>query len=108
MLDAEATQRVVDRATDVTVYELDLTIEGAVQATKPEDIGPALSALYGVTVDAIKRAERATGLIEQIGEQDMDATLVRDEEGVQPHAVMSLDSTIRFSAQEFNPYNAPA
>ncbi len=104
MLDAESTQRVVDRADGATLYALDVPIEGYVSAATPAATGPALSALYAAVWRAAKAAE-AVQVIDEVIESDMEAALV-SEKGAAPHAMFSFTVELRFGARDDDPLAA--
>ncbi len=89
LLDAESTQRVIDRAGEVTLYALDVQIEGYVSTATPAVTGPALSALYTVTWRAAKSAETKVPAIDEVIEGEMESALVR-EDGAAPYAMFAL------------------
>ncbi len=105
LLDAESTQRVVDRAEGASLYALDVPIEGYVSAATPAATGPALSALYAAVWRAARAAQSAVQVIDEVLEGDMDAALV-SEEGVAPHAMFALTVEIRFGARDDDPLAA--
>ena len=105
LLDAESTQRVVDRAGEATIYAIDVQIEGYVSAATPAETGPALSALYAATWRAAKSAETNVPAIEEIIEGEMETTLVR-EEGIAPYAMFALSIELRFGALGDDPSTA--
>lgn len=104
-VDADGSQRVIDRATGVTVYGVDVAIEGYVAADVPAETGPALSELYANAVQAAKAAEASVAAIFEVLEADLDATLIV-EEGVKPHAFFRLTIEIRFATAAGNPFIA--
>ena len=101
--DADSSQRVAERAADVTIYALTVTLEGYVSAAAAGDVGPALSDLYARSWAAAKGAERSVEAIDEILEGDLDATIV-DEEGTAPHAMFVFDVEIRFATTPDNPF----
>jgi len=105
LLDAESTQRVVDRAGEATLYALDVALEGYVSAATPAETGPALSALYAATWRAAKSTETKVSAIDEIIEGDMETTLVR-EEGIAPYAMFALSIELRFGALSDDPSTA--
>jgi len=105
LLDAESTQRVVERAGEATLYALDVTIEGYVSAATPAATGPALSALYAATWRAVKSAETKVPAIDEVIEGEMESTLVR-EDGAAPYAMFALSIELRFGAIQDDPFTA--
>jgi len=105
LLDAESTQRVIDRAGEATLYAVDLEIEGYVSASTPAETGPALSALYAATWRAAKGAETKVPAIDEVIEGDMETTLVR-EDGAAPYAMFALSIELRFGALHDDPFMA--
>ena len=105
LLDAESTQRVVERAGEATLYALDVTIEGYVSAATTAATGPALSALYAATWRAAKSAQAAVPAIDEVIEGDMETTLVR-EEGIAPFAMFALSVELRFGVLSDDPSTA--
>ena len=102
-VDAESTQRVVERAAGVTVYALELTVEGYVSASLPAETGPALSDLYARAWQAAKGAEAAVAAIFEVREGETTTALVR-EDGVAPHAVFALTVALGFGARPDDPF----
>jgi len=101
--DADSSQRVAQRAADVTIYALTVTLEGYVSAAAAGDVGPALSDLYARAWAAAKGAEGSVAAIDEILEGDLDATIV-DEEGTAPHAMFVFDVELRFATTPDNPF----
>ena len=104
-VDADGSQRVIDRAAGVTVYGADVIIEGYVAAGVPAETGPALSDLYANAVQAAKGAEGSVAEIFEILEGDVDATLIV-EKGTKPHAFFRLTVEVRFSTVAGDPFTA--
>lgn len=104
-VDAESTQRVLDRADGITVYALALTVEGYVAAAVPAETGPALSDLYARAWTAAKSVEVSVPEIFEVLEGDLETTLVRDD-GVAPHGFFALEVEIRFGAVPDDPFTA--
>jgi hypothetical protein len=102
-MDAESAQRVVERAAGVTLYALNVTLEGYVSATVPANTGAALSDLYARTWRAAKGAEASVLEITEVLEGTLETTLVT-EEGVAPHAFFALEVEIRFGAVPDDPF----
>jgi len=105
LVDADATQRVIERAGGVTLYALDVTIEGYVSATVPAATGPALSDLYAHAWAAAKSAEGSVAAIDEVDEGDMETTLI-SEDGAAPHAMFALSIALRFGAVANDPFTA--
>ena len=105
LLDAESTQRVIERAGEATLYAIDLEIEGYVSAATPAETGPALSALYAATWRAARSAQASVQAIDEIIEGDMETTLVR-EDGAAPFAMFALPIELRFGALGDDPSTA--
>lgn len=102
-VDADGSQRVLERAADVTIYAVTVTLEGYVSAAAAGDTGPALSDLYARTWAAAKAAERTVEAIDEMLDGDLDATIV-DEEGTAPHAMFALEVEVRFATLPGNPF----
>ena len=105
LLDAESTQRVVERAGAATLYAIDVEIEGYVSAATPAATGPALSALYAATWRAAKSAETKVPAIDEVSEGDMESALIR-EDGAAPYAMFALSIELRFGALSDDPSTA--
>jgi len=101
--DADGTQRIVDRAAGVTVYAIDVTVEGYVSAKLSAETGPAISDLYARAWRAAKSAENTVAAIFEIIEGETTTTLIR-EEGVPPHAYFGLSLDVRFGAHPDDPF----
>jgi len=105
LLDAESTQRVVERAGEATLYAIDVEIEGYVSAATPAETGPALSSLYAATWRAARSAQTSVPAIDEIIEGEMETTLVR-EDGIAPYAMFALSIELRFGALHDDPFTA--
>lgn len=104
-VDAGSAQRVIERAAGITVYGVELTLEGYVGAAVPAETGPALSDLYAHAWAAAKGAETSVPEIFEVLEGDLETTLIR-EDGIAPHASFALTVEIRFGAVADDPFTA--
>lgn len=108
-LDGDGTGRVTDRARGALHREFTLTIEGAVQPETPAGFAAAKDELYGAICLAMARMKngRLHRAISDVQEEDFESVIVRDEEGIGPHLIFSVDFAIKFETSDSSPFALP-
>lgn len=102
-VDADSSENVIERGVGVTLFAIDVTVEGFVSAIDAAAVGPALSQLIAVARKYALAAENAVAEIDQVLDGDCDSTLV-DEEGVGPHAFFALALEVRYGTSATDPF----
>lgn len=87
-------------STQVTVYTLEVAVEGWAAAATDAALGPAISALYGQIVAAALADPTLGGVAVDVREGGMSAPEIDREEGIGPTAAFEIGFEIDFLTAE--------